>query len=225
MGSFSFRIPVSGDPSDVFKEIPDRARKFLREGFDVLARIFTQYSDFLLKLPVETFVPEKEPDLNEFARSLQVSVSAARNLMGSMNFLALTATPPAPMASLPKMVAGMVDAGLLDTAAKQPVETVLAHFLNQRAAIDAAYRRVAVGSRLLPSLEDFEFDVDVRVDFEKEKVALAVPIVLVHVDTDAPHEELWFQMTKAQAAELLKDLKRVVDRLAEVEKWLPRTGT
>ena len=224
MGSYSFHFPVGGNPTELFKEIPERPRKFLREGFDALARIFPQRSDVLLKLPVETFLPETQPDVTEFASSLHVPVSEARNVMGVMNFLALVATSPEAEVSPSAIVSAFVDSRLLDAGAKQPVEMILARFFNDRAKIDATYRRASVADRLLPSLENFELDIDVRFDFEKQEIALAVPVVLARIDTDAPHEEIWFQMTKSQAETMLKDLQQVLDRIASVEKWLPSSG-
>jgi hypothetical protein len=77
----------------------------------------------------------------------------------------------------------------------------------------------------LPSLVDFETAVDVRLRFEKGQIKAGVPVVLVHIDTDATHEELWFQMTKAQAERLCTSLNDLLKDLEKAERVASSAAT
>jgi hypothetical protein len=218
MGSISFRLPAGAIPSEVFKDIPKGARTFLRRGFVVLNRVFPKYSEALLSLPADLLATNAQRDPADIASRLGIPVEDARNLLGTMSFLALIASSAEPE-PLSKTTAALVEAELLEATGKQPAEAVLAHFQQERTKVGSAFRKTTLSSRLLPSLTSLDFVVDVRVDFDREEVGVAVPVVLAHLDTDAVHQELWFQMSRPQVENVLEDLKKVLSRLEQAEKW------
>jgi len=190
----------------------------LRQGLSVLSRLFPRYSEAVLSIPVETLISRTQPEPGEIASKLGLTVSDATNLIGALSFLALVSSTSAeePIATT---VAALLETQFITETERQAVESVLTHFQAERTKVTGAFRKAAVSSRVLPSLVDFELSVDIRVDFEKEQIALAVPIIVAHLDTDAAHEELWFQMSKTQVERLSEDLRKVLGRLDQAEKW------
>jgi hypothetical protein len=217
MGTYSVRLPIGAVPSQFFRDIPEQARSFLRRGFSVLSHVFPRYSEAVLSIPAETLMSRTQQEPGEIANKLAITNSEATNLLGALSFLALVSTSAdEPIGAI---VAALLETEFIGAPARQAVESVLTHYQRERAEVTGAFRKAAVSSRVLPSLVDFELSIDVRLDFEKEQISLAVPLIVAHLDTDAVHEELWFQMTKAQAERLSDDLKKVLARIEQAEKW------
>jgi hypothetical protein len=136
-----------------------------------------------------------------------------------MSFLALVSASPSADEPTSKTIAALVETDLLNPTEQQAAESVLTYFQGERTKVTGAFRKVAIGPRVLLSLMDFETTVDIRMDFEKEQIGLAVPVVLAHIDTDAAHVELWFQMSKTQVEKMYEDLKKVLARIEQAENW------
>ena len=83
-------------------------------------------------------------------------------------------------------------------------------------------RRSLVASAVLPSYQGATFATDVRLDFEaEEKLRTAVPVVVGAIGTDTD-EHLTFQLSEAQARDLLRKLQAAVAKLEAAQRWLSR---
>jgi hypothetical protein len=221
MGAYSLRLPIGAIPSEFFADLPRHVRTFLRNGLIIFNRVNPQYSEVLLSLPVDALVSNTPaPQAKELATMLAISPNDARSLLAALSFLALVATSPSEPEPVETTSAALVREDLLDKSGQPAVERLLTHYQQERGKVSSAFRKVALTTKVLPSLDDYDFAIDVRLDFDKEQPALAVPIVVGHIDTDAPHQEVWFQMSKAQTEKLVEDLKKIVAHLEQAEKWM-----
>ena len=219
MGSFSVRLPVGTVPPEFFSDIPKSARNFLKKGFSVVARLYPKYAEVLPSIAVESVVSGAEPEPSDVGAKLGINLDDARALLGAISFLAVIASAGEKDA-VPQTMDALVSAQMLEKDSQGPITSLLTVLQSERTRVSGAVRRSALSSRLLPSLTDLELMIDVRVEFEKDQVGLAVPVLLVHVDTDAAHEELWFQMNKRQVEKAVDDLKQALARLEQAEKWV-----
>ena len=221
MGSFSIRLPIGHQPSEIFPEIPKSARRFLRDGFNVLSRLAPKYSDVLPSLIVQSVASGTEAEPAYISSKFGISDREARSFIGAVSFLALIISAPAEpeREETSQTVEGMLSAEIIEASAQSYVTTLLGALGREHSQVTGAFRRMSLANRLLPTLTDLELQVDVRLDFDKDRVITVVPVALVHLDTDGTGRELWFQMNKNQVEKAIEDLKRTLSRLEAAEKW------
>jgi hypothetical protein len=214
MSSLTFRLPVG---TDVFNDLPKSAKSFLKEGLNVLSRVYAQQPPIILSLVMEG-AAGSEPKAGDLSTKFGLGEDDSQSLVGAISFLVLILSHPRPE-PIPTIVKGLLSAEILAPDAEAAVALLL-NDVSRTAAANATFRRSSLATRLLPAFSNLSSAIDIRLDFEKDQVVIAVPVALIHIDTDASEEQLRFQMTKRQIEGMVEDLKRVLTRLDAAEKWM-----
>jgi hypothetical protein len=220
MSGHSVRLPMG--TSDLFDDLPKGAKSFLREGFNVVARIQPQHLRLIAAVVVAGLTSGAEPKAGDLSAQFGLNEADAQSLLGAIGFISLILSKPGEPEPTTNVVNGLLSAEVLDRAAQESVTTILRELDSDRPTIKAALRRSNLASLLLPALTDLSFVVDLRIDFDGDQVASTVPVLVVHIETDARDHEISFQMSRGQLEAAIEDLSRALARLQSAEKWAQR---
>jgi len=201
---------------------------------DVLARRLAEYPEraitfFKLGMEAAARLPEAAR-----ARVLDAVVSnlkkGVRRIEGStlQPITALSARESEQIASAYSLIIGLLsvtdatpadflEAGksLFFTQQQEPslriiVESVWA----RRSELTTAIESTQLAGEVLPSLYSLETTIDVRLRVVSGEVKTHVPVLLLHIDTDAPHNELWLQLSRGEVEQIIE---RLTNCLKEME--------
>ena len=89
-----------------------------------------------------------------------------------------------------------------------------------RAAITRTNKENRLVHAVLPSLRQFRTVVDLRPSFSEDGTVIryAVPVIIALIANDLT-DEVWVQMSKKQAEELISDLQDVLRKITALEQW------
>ena len=222
MGTFRVRLPSSGAIESDFERMPAPVRSFVRDGFDILARVPEKSFDDLRTAVIESVHSGSAIKEGDLPTRLGVSAEDTRVLLGSMSLIASMVS--AREITADEFVISAVNVKLIGPQNKQAAHSFISAILRDRTALKRSIEQSSAASEVLPSLLDFEVTVDLRLAFEKNAVRDSIPVALVHIDTDAMSEELWFQANKRQLERLIKELEDAVQKMEQAEKWARRTA-
>lgn len=217
MSSFHFPI-VPGRPlSESLSTVPPSFASYLRQGFGVLSGVPEKHFDVLIEQIVGKIDSPRLYGEERFAADLGLKDEDIGPLVAAVSLIgvALASGNESPE----NVVQASSAAKILNEADKPRLLEFTKRITQNRATLREAMRRSRVASRVLPALDEFETAVDVRPVIEKGHVEFSIPVVMVHIDTDAAHEEIWFQMSKSQLEYLLEKLKDTLRSVEEVEAW------
>ena len=230
MSAFSLRFPLL--PSQLLErltEIPKAAKDHLKQGFTTLAQLSPQERHDTLALVVDIIsTPSEslqESLVDRLSSRLKISkeqaskLYAAAALSSALNSLQQD-TPPE------QLVQSAIQAGIIETANEDIALTLFQALAQDRGPLNQVFQRSALADKLLPSLSDWETTVDVRLAFNKDnKVRFTVPVILLYLRTDARDQRLWFQATKPQLEQLIKDLQDTLRRAEQAEQWAKQASS
>jgi hypothetical protein len=92
--------------------------------------------------------------------------------------------------------------------------------LQYRTSLLQIVDRVRTGIQVLPAFTGVFTTVDIRPRFSKGRITLVVPVALVLIKTDErERSHFWFQATKPQLQELIKELGEALNRIDIAEQW------
>jgi len=219
MSRFSeFRVTPGVPLPEALADFPPVVRAYLRGGFAILARVGDSKANEIVTAAVDSLASGPDIGIAEFAAKIGVSDEEANQVLSAATLLAWIATSRAEESS--EIVTTLATAKIIDETIYDAVRRFLEQLTAQVPAIKENLRRSRLGTVVLPSLTEFDYAVDVRLKFSKGKTDLAVPVAVVHLDTDTLDQEIWFQLTKADAERMSKQFQDIIRRLDEAEKWV-----
>src|SRR5689334_3135207 len=118
MGSFSFRMPAFGVPSEFFDQIPRSSRVFIRRGFDALALVQTQYQELLASMVLESVVTGQSPNAEDISSKFGVSTSDAPKVATAIGFLTLVLSAPMEPEPIPDTIEALIKAEIIDSSVR-----------------------------------------------------------------------------------------------------------
>jgi hypothetical protein len=195
--------------------MPSGLKEVVRRGFGQLVSYPPDAQQQLIAEATKSLEGGHAPDLAALAARLGRSASEVGDALSALTIAIIGMSSAERTAT--QLTDELVEAELFD--GPQDAAVALAERIVQdRPAVQTSLKRGETARAVLPSLVDVETTVDIRLAFDKERVVDAIPVVVVHIDTDAVHEELWFQMTKLQVEHLITDLQHVLKLVAEAER-------
>lgn len=218
MGAFHLRMRRDQSAVEMLSDLPERAKAFLKDGFQVLTSVYDKNSSLLAKVAIESVRSQQlmeEPVLAETGLAPEQS----RQLLGTLNFVALLLSSTAEPAE--NIADALVKSALLGPQQQSTAVNLIRLLRQSTPSLKQIVAQTSLASEVLPSLTTLEFAVDIRLRFEDEGL-LAVPVLVAHIDTDSSHGESWFQMTKGQAERLIGDFKNVLAQMEQAEKLIER---
>jgi len=215
MPKLSFRAPAGDSFENVVGEIPAQVRRFLASGLHLLAAVAPEKLGHLFEHAVRT-LSDFEPNENAIASDIGLAkesvspvLSAASMIVGLVSSREETED---------EVIKALIAKGMVEEADSARVGQFVTKVRESRSVARAAFDRMELVSEVLPMLESFETAVDIRLSHHGAAPGIAAPVLVVHLDTDAPHQELWFQMSTAQVENLIDKLQRVRDHMNAAEQ-------
>jgi hypothetical protein len=197
--------------------MPTRARSFLKESFEALARLPSERYAELLNFVVDYYGSTYTIDEEKLSVKIEVSKDEAARLYSVATILTVgiitgDSTPE-------EVVKAAVDAKVLDEPQRNAALEFCKFVVSQRVPTALALKQSGLASRVLPALESLDVVVDLRFGFDKGRADYTVPVVLAYLDTDSRDQHVWFQMTLAQVERMIKDLRKVLEQLKEAQRF------
>ncbi len=218
MGSYQVNLNPSRPLAEIFRDIPQRVRPEVREGFSILARLSSERYHQLLTTVTDSIAGRASVRPNEATANLGIRPEQIAPLVSATSFivvtLALGQSDPAAVAD------AAVAAGLLVETDRRAILPFAELVVAQRSGIARILTQSRVSSAVLPILTDFDITVDVRLSFEEANLQMAVPVAIVHLDTDAYSQEIFFQVNKRQLERLIADLNTALKDMQAAERWI-----
>jgi len=102
---------------------------------------------------------------------------------------------------------------IFDPEHEQTVLAIATAICSHRDQIAATIKLARLSGAVLPSFAQLEIAIDVRLSIVGGSVETAVPVAVVHLDTDADHQEAWFQMTIADVEKVTEKFTKALGDL------------
>lgn len=222
MGTFQFSIPMRRPLAEVFASTPPSVRAALRRGFLVIATLSTSESEKLLSALLRQVTaggPLPETELRSLLANVGVEDAKAALAAGSFLAVGISSTDE----GVEQVITGAVNAKIFAETDAPGVRRFAALVARNRDEFQRGLERQRLAKSVLPSLTMFETLVDLRPSFVQNGFEFAIPVVLVHIDTDAPGQEVWFQASKGQLENIVRELHEALHRVVEAEKWVSKS--
>lgn len=213
-----FRSPLSkGSISDALADFPEQGKSFFRKGFALLNDVPQDKWDAVIEACLESFHLGYSKEVKELASRIGLSEDDTRTILGTVSMtVAVMSSREEPAEEFVRVAAAT---NILDDETKNSALALVGRLVKKRSWLSEALKKSTMGVEVLPSLDAFEIVVDVRVSFSEEnRIEFAVPVAIVHLDTDAPRQEVWFQLTRRQVERMIEDLHETLKRMEEAEK-------
>jgi hypothetical protein len=202
--------------SSFFDNVPDRVRPVLAEAFHQLPRLNDAQLEILADITLDAFAKQSAAPPEDAGARLGISDDDAWGLVTTGS----TIVPGIVSETSVDSVVATLEREKLVTSAEVPSVQKLVRLLQQRSAEFQKLLRVQrVTNAVLPSFKSISTTVDVRLHFEDDKIVDTAPVAVAFLATDATHERLWFQLSKAQLETLITDLQGALKQLSAAEEW------
>ena len=214
MGSFRFPVPSSIALVESFGDMPQSMRTYLKTGFLVLSRVSEDKFPVLANIAVRAAQAPYRVEIDEAAKQLGINTDDMGSLLPAISFL--TTFVSSRSEGPDQLVSAAVEANVIPEASRQVVLRFSQALAMQREGLRHDLQKARLANQVLPSMIDFEIVVDIRLHPSKSE--LNVPVAIAHLDTDAAHTEVWFQMQKGDVERLIDTLQKIARQMAEAEK-------
>jgi len=209
--------------SENFTGVPEVFAKYLRQGFNTLAKLPRESQASLITQFAQTIDSPRIIDEEKFAERIGIKEEEIGSLLAAVGMVtvALSSTED----SAPKLVEEALKAKIVSESDQGALLSFAEMIVKQRDNLKNVLTESQTASRILPALEDFSTVVDVRPIIKKGQITSCIPVVLVHLDTDMANEELCFQMSKNQLKQVLERLNTTLQRVEQLEIWTKERST
>ncbi len=207
---------------EVFSDMPAKAKAYIRGGFSVLAKVPESARPALLQAAVQATGQRKGQRDRELATALGLSLeesTSAVAALGMLSALASSRTEPPD-----RLVKAMVEAEIIAAPDTSTISGLIPAITDVSSDVRKAIGTRALANSVLPSFDAFEAVVDVRVGHE-ETAGLAVPVAIAYLGTDARERRLWFQLTKEDVEDLVKQLNSLLEDFKQAEEMIGRLSS
>lgn len=216
------RSPGKSTVADAIKDIPQRAKSFLRSSFSALVALDRRKWSDVISMAVEAFESSYPIDEAEFAAKIDIPAEESKYVINAASFIAAMLSAH-PEATAEVFVASLVENKLVDAERKEDQDVILefAKFVaEKRDALTEELEKSTLRNEVLPSLHRFETTVDIRFSTSDSGAIRAVPVVLMMVDTDAEGQIIWYQVSKHQLKNMIGQLQKTLERVVKAEAWI-----
>jgi hypothetical protein len=207
MPEYSIKVPPGSGLSSTLADMPPPLKEFLKRGFSSISQMTPEALDKLRPLAKEAIQGPESVLSGEFP-SLGVDTERARVAVAAAAFLATLIGWGSPAKEI-------LDG--LPTVLEQPlapqVISLISTFETESQELHSLHQKYRLSKATLPSFSKLDVSVDVRIDFQKDGTSVTLPVAVAYLDTDAAHQDLWFQMTESQVSSLIEQLEKVRENL------------
>jgi hypothetical protein len=200
-----------------FTDLPPGVRAYLTEGLSALGRLNDDQRRTISKSVLEAFSSRQNLDEIHLSDDLKLEDSEAKTALAGATFLAANISTMSGTAH--EIITAMQGAKLIESAQIANLLQFAQLIEGERTEIEKRIDLRRLESEVLPSLDGLDITVDLRLKFRKGKTDLAVPVAIFHLDTDAYHQQVWFQASKSDVERMLKQLKDTLEQMEKAEEW------
>jgi hypothetical protein len=214
-----FRSHSNSTIDDAVRQVPARAKDFLKESFGVLMSLDSQKWPTVISTAAESFDSSYAGDEPEAATVLGVPSSEAKHLLNAASFVAAMLASH-PECNAQEFVDVLVKHEMLDSDKRDHAVGFAELVAGRREGLTEELERSALKNEVLPSLQRLETTVDVRLAISDSGIVRAVPVVLMMIDTDAEGQIAWYQVSKQELKSMIGQLEKTLERVEIAEKWI-----
>jgi hypothetical protein len=197
-------------------------RAAVRRGFVVIAALSRSQVE---KLPgallrmMATSGPLPESEVRSLFENVSAEDAKAAMSAGSILAVGIGSTDE----GVDQIITEAVSAKIIAEADAPGIRQFAVLLARDRDQFKRALEKQRLAGSVLPSLTAFDTLVDLRPSFNQNRLDFAVPVILFHIDTDATGQEIWFQATKGQLENMVKELNEAMGRVEETERFVNRS--
>ena len=207
MPQYSIKVPPGRGLSSTLTGMPPPLKEIVKRGFSSISQMTPEALDKLRPLAKEALQGPESALSGEFP-SLGIDAESVRFAVAAAGFL----TTLVAGGSSVKEILDTLPTVLEEPLAPQVV-SLINTFGTETQELRSLYQKFRLSHATLPSFRKLEVSVDVRVDFQEDGTSIALPVAIAYLDTDATHQELWFQMSESQVSSLIEQLEKVRENL------------
>jgi len=92
MSSFSLRLPVG--TSDLFNDLPNSVKHFLRNALNIFTRLYGQHPQVIVSVVLDSVASGSEPKATDLSARFGLSEDDGQAMVGAISFLMLILSKP-----------------------------------------------------------------------------------------------------------------------------------
>ena len=214
----SFKLPISKElpPADIFSDMPQAFRSYLKHGFEQLGELPQSKIGSLVTLLGEGHEAMDEVGVNEILRRLELKVREKDSFGTALGVLTLFVTG---RDDVTEVISAAEAAGVIPTTSSLRIRELVVELTKTKAMLTAVVESTSLANEVAPSFQSLTLAVELRFGFDEVKIARTVPIAICHLNTDSQRHHCFFQLTKSDVAQMIFQLKQAEDRLNAIEAW------
>jgi len=211
-------LPVKfggGSFQESLDTMPAQIKSLLGRGFKVLRSLPAESVRSLAREARESIGRTQEFDVSTIAKRLGLGDNEVADALSAAAFL--TVVVVLEDVDVDSFIEDSIRAGVLAQGESVAIKALAQELVGNRDQLKTRIEQQDIANRVLPSFLAFDTTLEIRLDFKDDRVSSLVPVAIVHLDTDASHMEVWFQMSKDQVERLSSDLQALLKKIEQAE--------
>lgn len=216
MPSFSVNAAREVPASELFADMPQSFRGFVRRGFEQISQLDDTGVRSLAKALADGYEPADESGLEEILKRLALEIKEKQSFGVALSLLTILITS---RDDLLDVLAAGESSDVIPTAHKERIQQIALQLGREKGALADGIESAELASRVLPSFERLLVATELRFKFDESKIEKAVPVAVCHLSTDSKENQCFFQLKRSDVVHLISLFKKMEAQLAAIEAW------